>query len=490
MSVSVATQELRSTPISGTVFAMNTATGAVDLTTKAGYANLGTGITRFSPTATRATRDTIPAVDGAAANMGWRMDADVAPLGDPVQFIADTWPVVVKLHIDAGVTCTATLTAIAYVNGTEVGRGTLATQTIGTTAALYTINISTGAVTSSANPRIQVEVYVNITLGATAVGGYNVVLTMNDGASQIDPGLASVRASRVPTTEAIPSMTNTASRVVANVRRATETLPAIVDMPLRTGTSARLTTEAISVPLDSPRRAVAHVRPTSEIVAGVGDSSSRTTAVSRRPIEMLPVPTDTASRTGVSTRFTVDNIPIPADTPQRVVTAVRQLSETVPSIADSPARVVSATRNAQELVAVISDAPRRLLAVSRLIAEMIQAVVDTPARQASFPRGVSETIPQVSDTPTRLLTFSRPATSIVAVVGDATTRVTTYARLGAEVIPVPVETLVRSGSYTRSVAHDFSDCPVVPPVQLPPPTLILVGGDPAIHIGGILYERV
>ncbi len=198
MSVTPGARYLRSSQTGGfptdVKDALTTLAGASSSLTKASYGSLETGVTRFQPQATRSTRDTVPSAGDAAADMGWRTGALAS---DKLATVANSWSASTRLSTTAVAGVTADLTAIAYLDGVEVGRGTTTGNVITSTVTTFgvTFTATGGIVSASTAPYVQVEIYLTVTV-APAVTYTVTCLTDGTGAStapRITPGVMNVQ---------------------------------------------------------------------------------------------------------------------------------------------------------------------------------------------------------------------------------------------------------------------------------------------------------
>lgn len=229
--------------------------GAASVATEITYAVSASGIRRFSPESSNGVTATIPAAPATFSGVGWEMDAVVN--ADPIQFVDSNWLASIDLVITGATTGPAvTYTMIYFVNGAEIGRkgsthGAGYTGSIITTLALSAAGLDE-TLRSSANPKIQIELYANVTVTAVSVGTTTHAIRTNDADSWIDPPdpAYNVRATR--TIAAGLALTGSKSRKLTLIRSRTATLtftgsPADV-------TTRRLRAFAASISLTATRR--------------------------------------------------------------------------------------------------------------------------------------------------------------------------------------------------------------------------------------------
>lgn len=317
----VASQFLRSTAISGNLKTLDVSGGTASALTKASYGVTASGIRQFNPEATATTTATIPAVDGAARDMGWRMAADIN--AEPVLFTASNWSFSFNAVV-AGVTTgpSVTFTAIAYVAGVEIGRGSSTAFTL-FASQVVTLNIAAGAVTTGANPRIQVELYANVTLAAVSVGTWTIECTTNHTSSFVDPGVYALRALRSSAATTTPTAA-IARTITAGRTGAVTTTPTVALRPrsITIGTPKAVTTTPSAA---NPRKAIT-------VAAPKAVTTTPTVALGPRSVAPAPKAVTTTPTVAASRRITANRSAAVTTTPSpgfaRAVISARAFATT------------------------------------------------------------------------------------------------------------------------------------------------------------------
>lgn len=456
MSGTVAQQYLRPTLIAGTIRELGAAGAAASSVTRVDFPNLGTGIRQFTPEAATTTGTTIPAEGAAARNIGWRMSAPIQNVGatanpsDPVQYAASTWRVTLVIGSDTALV-TAAVTIIVYVNGAEVGRLTPNGASLPTTPTAQNFDVPIAAFTSTADPKIQVEAYLNVTIGGTNLNGVKITLATGGSSSSITPsGIFTVRASRTPPAETLTSPTDTTTRVVAAVRRPAETT-AFTDSTIRVASVVRSATDTHAGLVDAAAKTVTYRRSPSELLAAATDTIVRVTQTVRRTAETFAPATDNTVRVTALARRLVETIAV-IDTPSRTTAAVRVPAEML-TTTDLTIRAVSVTRRIAESVAAITDIASRVTSLKRTLNEVL-AMTDIVSRLAVFPRATVETV-TLTDTASRVYLANRNANDVIAVPLDNASRGFITSRQPSQTLPVLIDTPSKLVTYGRTVRYQF-----------------------------------
>lgn len=175
-----------------------TLAGTASTATAVTYALNGSGSRRFSPETSNSTVQAVPGAPATFSGVGWEMDAVVS--AEPIQFGDAAWVASLELAITGHTTGpNVTYTMIFFVAGAEVGRHSVAKTlfaggidaTFGMTAAELN-----EALISAASPRVQIEVYANVTLAAVSLGVTTHTLRTNDADAYVDPNDYQQRVSR------------------------------------------------------------------------------------------------------------------------------------------------------------------------------------------------------------------------------------------------------------------------------------------------------
>lgn len=319
----VAVLSLRSTAVSGNLKALDTSGGSASALTKASYASTGTGIRQFTPETATSVTATIPTAGAAPRDIGWRMVADIN--AEPVEFTAANWPVSFNAVV-AGTTAGpgVTFTAIAYAAGVEIGRGSSTAFTL-FASQVVTFNIAATAVTTAANPRIQVEIYANVTVAAVAISTWTIELTTNHASSTLDPGAYALRAVRSGAVTTTPTVAM--ARTIAAARTVTVTTTLTVGYG-RALIAARTFAVTTAPTVAGPRgtmiigladsRFAATTTPAAALVKVPGKRAAVTTtptvaktrAITKVPYAVTTTPTIAAARALIAARgFTVTTTP-------------------------------------------------------------------------------------------------------------------------------------------------------------------------------------
>lgn len=288
MSGTVGVLYLRPTLIAGSIRELGAGSAPASSATKATYANAGTGIRQFNPEASSSAVATIPTDGSAPRNIGWRMVPPIQNAGatanpaDPVEYAAQTWNVSLLTSSDTNAVA-GTLTAIVYVGGVERGRLTSGLITFGGAATSQVLAVPIAAFTSDADAKIQVEAYVEVTVGGVNLNGVNITLHNGSSQSTINAnGTFIVRSTR--TTSDTITQTDTAQRTTTTSRTTLDT-GVTTDTARRVASVVRTVLDAIAVPVDSASRVITFARLGAEILAAIAESATRVLSYIRRPSE-------------------------------------------------------------------------------------------------------------------------------------------------------------------------------------------------------------
>lgn len=410
----IAKRFLTSSTISGSLDSADTAaSGATSQATVLTYGT-GTGSRRVIPKNTTSTAQSPPAVNAAAANVGFRENSvnhpsqDSAAADAPSSYqISGVWTFVYSMVLDAGTTALTTqMTVVCYAItaggvSRELWRHTSGNMSVafGTEANFTHTTSTVAATTVNTGERLQYEFYLNCSangnaisagvrfrLGAagallnapTVTGGSMVGLftrSPTDAAPATDTTGRNLFLPRA-LTDSLTTL-DAAARAVVATRGLTDTVTGL-DALARKYLAARALTDTTSVS-DTIARALALTRALSESAPAVA-----TLAVSfagTRAITETLTPSDVAARKFVGTRTLSDSVAT-SDTMNRLLQATRALPESVPIGASIAGRSLVMTRALTENVPT-TDSIQRLLTYVRGIAEYPPGVI--PDYPISFP---------------------------------------------------------------------------------------------------------
>lgn len=323
MPVTVPTQRLRSTVQSGSLNNTDAGSpGTAVLTTKVQYGALAVGVRKFVPNTTATTTATIPAVNSAPTNAGWRMSSDIVS-GERVRAsVQSSNQMFVGVQQDSGSALTVAITVICFLDGVEIARGTSdAAATTGTTTIVHTVsfNVSGEVTSATTNPRLSWEIYCTASgLNLNAISAVNISLVLNI-STQSNPSIFAVDYNRT-TNDTPGTPADTATRTFIGSRTTSESTTQI-DTARRSSSLLRVTAEVLSTMAETAARQALYQRLTSDSHA-MTEVATRTQVSFRRSTENYTIPTDSAQRTVSNSRTTGDtNIQI--DTAQKTITYQR-----------------------------------------------------------------------------------------------------------------------------------------------------------------------
>lgn len=316
----------------------STATAINEGTTQA----LSGGTFRAKPQSAVTATATIPAVNTPPSTNpmvdGW-VSQVLSTDNDPITLNTTAYTVAFTVANSGWTTVpTATWTVILYAgnpnNGTivEVGRGTSASITAGVVSVTIT---PSGSLVLPASPRLIVQIYVVLGVGATLSTGSMTIATGGTTARMTTGGAFTLQASRPLPDTAVA--TDVLTRFVTYRRSLADTAVA-ADALVRTYLAKRLTlTDSAGPVTDSLVRLFRSIRLVTETVAGT-DVLVRSAGRFTRPLTEVVNGADALNRSGsVFRRFPTDSAGSAADSLVRLLTLVRILTDTALA-ADTVAR--------------------------------------------------------------------------------------------------------------------------------------------------------
>ncbi len=168
-----------------------TLAGGASSATIVQFPGSATGTKRFSPETTVTASTPVPAAPAAFSGVGWEMDAPIA--ASAISFLDQAWAASLRLDVTGEFLFppSVTYTMIVFVNGSEVGRHAVAKPNFaGGPVTDATFGLTVGelneALVSSANPRVQVELYATVTGAGDGTTNDHVLYT-NHADTWIDP---------------------------------------------------------------------------------------------------------------------------------------------------------------------------------------------------------------------------------------------------------------------------------------------------------------
>lgn len=425
-------RSFQTSPNSGTVRDLtNGAGGGANSATSAAFAVGGTitGI-RWSPNVSSAVANAPPAVDAAAANMGYK-DVVAENANDAVQYSAGTWTIRTRVSksgqtvpVDLTVRVTAILYKIAASGGasTEIGRVVMADTVISTSIVSITGSFTTGGVTDfAAGGKMQLEVYVQpILAGAPAApaAAVNFNLVVDEASTQ--SAITAIPSYVIPYVRALVGYD--AAGGTDAITRAATTVRAFVDAAAGADVSTRATVQARALNDSAPAIDVKAVPNNSERTA-LADPLDSTFGASSTPVLMVGVVT----RAFIGARGLTESAPA-IDTVTRASVYARSRTETAPAT-DVVARVAAFPRALTD-TAPATDVLTRIKSMLRALTDTASAT-DILTRMSTPGRAFTDAAPG-TDLLTRIISAVRGLTDQAPAILTQS-RQTTQARAMADV---------------------------------------------------------
>lgn len=389
MSVTTPTLYLRSIQVSGSVYQLNTSTGAQSEATSASIPALTvTPVTRrLTPEAATTTNATIPVAPATFASIGWRDVNDIIPLGDTGTTLATTIDVTLRARTNAGTASNYTFTVILYAGEVEIGRGSLAggLSTFSTTYATYTVPVAIAAGTAvAANARLTAEIY--IAAANAGISAIAIIVATNQAETSIAPVAFTVTAARnIGSASGPPS--DAAIRLAAATRTAGDAAGAHNVTARRVVDYARRMDDAVPVPAAATSRQAMTNRQPGD-TSTITDAAQRTASNTRRQNEALPASLDQAARAGSHGRLPLALAAALTDRADSSETYPRQGADAATAPTDLAVRWYLAQRQPGQAGATASAQAQRLVDTERGATETVADPDATALKLVTFGRGV------------------------------------------------------------------------------------------------------
>ncbi len=318
---------LTTTLASGSLRQLLTTATAANTATKNTYSS---GVTQqVVPLTANTTTKAVPAVNAAAANVGWKLTAAELGATATAPRIVSAGTLVVTLNVvsDALLGMGSTITAIAYKISsdgvsTEIGRTANASQTIGTTAANAVVNITISAQTFAVGEELQVEVYAS---GSQSALGAAQSLTWNLGTvAYVDVPAPGVRTRFIVSSSDTATAADALTRTATFPRGLTDSAPAADTLTRQTVLARQIADTAPAA--DALTRTVTFKRALSD-TAAASDAFTRTASFIRTMSDSAPA-ADVLTRRLTLARALPDAAPA-SDVFSRQLIYVRQISDNI-----------------------------------------------------------------------------------------------------------------------------------------------------------------
>ena len=325
MSADVVRQYLTGVTQSGSIDnATASTTSAANTNSKITVAAGATGNYLVIPGATQsAATATVPAQPALMTTAGWRMDTDLNST-ERVGFLAgQTWAAAITLASSASLTLNVTVTA--FLDGTEVARGSSTAAAV-TTATQQTLTMTSIAnVSAAAAARLQFNCYVIVSgLNLNILSSTTVTVSLGGTSSYVDPTYY----------------------YVAYDRTSSNTLPSAADASSRTSAVGRSGSDALTLPTAAGQRAITANRQPSESLTQAA-STVFTATYPRISADATPSSLDSVLSVQADFRRASDLSNLATDdTARRVVTSRRALVDSMMTT-DSALKLVIYGRTAR-----------------------------------------------------------------------------------------------------------------------------------------------
>lgn len=231
---------------------------------------------------------------------------------------------------------------------------------------------------------------------------------------------------------------------------------------ISTGPVSNVVTATDNLPSmsDTATRVVSLPRSISDNLAAISDTATELLSLVRTAIDTLGSISDTATRAAQPfIRTATDSLPAISDTATRLLSLVRTATDNLASISDTPTRSAqSFIRTASDALGSLSDtATRAAQPFIRTATDNLSSLSETVTRTAQgFIRTATDNLPSMSDIATGIKVILRTATDSLGSMSDTATRgAQAFSRTATDNLSALSETVNKISSFVRTATDNL-----------------------------------
>lgn len=259
--------------------------------------------------------------------------------------------------------------------------------------------------------------------------------------------------------DTLNAISDSATRIISLPRTAADSLAAITETAIRNIQLARTSSDTLATPSDSATRLIKLSRTASDALAGITEATAVFRGIIRTASDTLGAITDSAIRVIQSfNRSASDTIATPSDSVLRQPQSpTRTASDVINGISETTATFKGIIRTATDTLGAITDsAIRAVQNFNRIASDTIAVPSDNTTRQPqSFLRTVSDSLASISESTSTFRSILRTAADTLNAISDTTSRLTTHPRTSSDSLGAITDLATRQPQSRLRTAIDF-----------------------------------